>query len=149
MSSGRADAFTTTVLSSMIAKEKNPGLGTFNTPKPRAALPGYFGIRSEMDPRFKNFLNWWAEWNNKLGHNERRMKDGMLKYSGISEIPADGPPFEEVQEQMARLARLQAERLAMDRLARSLLTRPQVTIFDDQLHESWRRARRGDRRDGP
>ena len=87
VSSGRADAFTTTVLSSMIAKEKNPGLGTFNTPKPRAALPGYFGIRSEFDPRFKNFLNWWAEWNNKLGHNERRMKDGMKAYSGIDEIP--------------------------------------------------------------
>ncbi|MDE0111828.1 MAG: transporter substrate-binding domain-containing protein [Albidovulum sp.] len=87
VSSGRADAFTTTVLSSMIAKEKNPGLGTFNTPKPRAALPGYFGIRSEFDPRFKNFLNWWAEWNNKLGHNERRMKEAMLKYSGITEIP--------------------------------------------------------------
>ncbi|WP_299618928.1 transporter substrate-binding domain-containing protein [Pelagibius sp.] len=87
VSSGRADAFTTTVLSSMIAKEKNPGLGTFNTPKPRAALPGYFGIRSEFDPRFKNFLNWWAEWNNELGANERRMKEGMMKYSGITEIP--------------------------------------------------------------
>ncbi|NQW08924.1 MAG: transporter substrate-binding domain-containing protein [Alphaproteobacteria bacterium] len=87
VSSGRADAFTTTVLSSMIAKEKNPGLGTFNNPKPRAALPGYFGIRSEQDPAFKNFLNWWAEWNNLLGHNERRMKEAMLKYSDIKEIP--------------------------------------------------------------
>ena len=85
--SGRADAFTTTVLSSMIAKEKNPELGTFNNPKPRAALPGYFGIRSEMDPTFKKFLNWWAEWNNLLGHNERRMKEAMLKYSGITAIP--------------------------------------------------------------
>lgn len=87
VSSGRADAFTTTVLSSMIAKEKNPGLGTFNNPKPRAALPGYLGIRSESDPTFKNFLNWWAEWNNLLGHNEKRMKEAMLKYSGITEIP--------------------------------------------------------------
>ena len=85
--SGRADAFTTTVLSSMIAKEKNPELGTFNNPKPRAALPGYFGIRSETDPTFKKFLNWWAEWNNLLGHNERRMKEAMLKYSDITEIP--------------------------------------------------------------
>ena len=87
VSSGRADAFTTTVLSSMIAKEKNPGLGDFNNPKPRAVLPGYFGIRSEVDPKFKNFLNWWAEWNNYLGHNERRMKEAMLKYSGLTEIP--------------------------------------------------------------
>lgn len=88
VSSGRADAFTTTVLSSMIAKEKNPELGTFNNPKPRAALPGYFGIRTEPDPAFKNFLNWWAEWNNLLGLNEQRMKEAMLKYSGIKEIPA-------------------------------------------------------------
>jgi polar amino acid transport system substrate-binding protein len=88
VSSGRADAFTTTVLSSIIAKEKNPALGNFNSPKPRTALPGYFGIRPDADQRFKTYLNWWAEWNNKLGHNERRMRDGMLKYSGISEIPA-------------------------------------------------------------
>ena len=87
VSSGRADAFTTTVLSSMIAKEKNPGLGNFNSPKPRTALPGYFGIRSEVDQRFKTYLNWWAEWNNKLGYNERRMREGMLEYSGITEIP--------------------------------------------------------------
>ena len=87
VSSGRADAFTTTVLSSIIAKEKNPELGTFNNPKPRAALPGYFGIRTEVDPSFRNFLNWWAEWNNLLGHNERRMKEAMLKYSGITAIP--------------------------------------------------------------
>lgn len=87
VSSGRADAFTTTVLSSMIAKEKNPSLGSFNSPKPRTALPGYFGVRAEVDQRFKNYLNWWAEWNNKLGHNERRMKEGMLKYSGLSVIP--------------------------------------------------------------
>ncbi|WP_373088404.1 transporter substrate-binding domain-containing protein [Sneathiella sp.] len=94
VSSGRADAFTTTVLSSMIAKEKNPGLGSFENPQPRASLPGYFGIPSESDPRFKNFLNWWAEWNNKLGHNENRMKQGMLDYSGITEIP-DSVSFKE------------------------------------------------------
>ncbi len=94
VSSGRADAFTTTVLSSMIAKEKNPSLGTFHSPHPRTALPGYFGIRSEFDPRFKNFLNWWAEWNNKLGHNERRMKEGMVKYSGLKNIP-DSVSFKE------------------------------------------------------
>lgn len=89
VSSGRADAFTTTVLSSMIAKEKNPALGSFNSPKPRTALPGYFGIRSEVDQRFKTYLNWWAEWNNKLGYNEQRMKDGMIEYSGIDEIPGN------------------------------------------------------------
>ncbi|MCO5158551.1 MAG: transporter substrate-binding domain-containing protein [Aquamicrobium sp.] len=94
VSSGRADAFTTTVLSSLIAKEKNPGLGTFNSPQPRTSLPGYFGIRSEVDPRFRNYLNWWAEWNNKLGLNDARMRESMLRYSGISEIP-DSVSFRE------------------------------------------------------
>lgn len=89
LSSGRADVFTTTVLSSMIAKEKNPGLGTISSPKPRTAFPGYFGIRADIDQRFKNYLNWWAEWNKELGHNERRIEGSdagiqwNFQYTGI------------------------------------------------------------------
>ena len=93
VTSGRADAMVGTVLGSMVMKEKNPTLGTFNSPKPRTALPGYFGIRSETDPRWRNFLNWWAEWNNKLGHNERRMRESMATI-GITEIP-DSVSFRE------------------------------------------------------
>lgn len=87
VSSGRADAFTTTVLASMVAKVKNPGLGEFVNPKPRIALPGYIGMRLEDDQRFQKFLNRWAEWNIMLGHNEQRMKDS-LKTLGIDEIPS-------------------------------------------------------------
>jgi polar amino acid transport system substrate-binding protein len=86
VSSGRADAFTTTVLNSMVAKLKNPGLGEFVNPKPRIALPGYIGLRLEDDQRWQKFLNRWAEWNIMLGYNERRMKDS-LKTLGINEIP--------------------------------------------------------------
>lgn len=86
VSSGRADAFTTTVLASMIAKQKNPGLGDFVNPTPRVALPGYIGLRMEEDNRWQKFLDRWAEWNILLGHNERRMKES-LKTAGIDEIP--------------------------------------------------------------
>lgn len=86
VSSGRADAFTTTVLASMIAKQKNPGLGDFINPTPRVALPGYIGLRMEEDNRWQKFLDRWAEWNILLGHNERRMKES-LKTAGIDEIP--------------------------------------------------------------
>lgn len=86
VSSGRADAFTTTVLASMVMKSKNPGLGDFVNPTPRVALPGYIGLRSEDDQRWQKFLNRWAEWNILLGHNERRMKES-LKTLGINEIP--------------------------------------------------------------
>ena len=86
VSSGRADAFTTTVLASMVMKQKNPGLGDFMNPKPRVALPGYIGLRLEDDERWVKFLNRWAEWNNLLGHNERRMREALAK-DGL-EVPA-------------------------------------------------------------
>jgi polar amino acid transport system substrate-binding protein len=87
VSSGRADAFTTTVLASMVMKTKNPGLGDFVNPTPRVALPGYIGLRLEDDQRWVKFLNRWAEWNILLGHNETRMK-ASLKTMGIEEIPS-------------------------------------------------------------
>lgn len=86
VSSGRADAFTTTVLASMVMKSKNPGLGDFVNPTPRVALPGYIGMRMEDDARWSKFLNRWAEWNILLGHNETRMKDA-LKKDGL-EVPS-------------------------------------------------------------
>ena len=86
VSSGRADAFTTTVLASMVMKQKNPGLGDFMNPKPRVALPGYIGLRLEDDQRWQKFLNRWAEWNILLGHNERRMREALAK-DGL-EVPA-------------------------------------------------------------
>jgi polar amino acid transport system substrate-binding protein len=87
VSSGRADAFTTTVLASMVMKSKNPELGDFVNPTPRVALPGYIGLRSEEDQRWQKFLNRWAEWNILLGYNEQRMK-ASLKTMGIEEIPS-------------------------------------------------------------
>jgi polar amino acid transport system substrate-binding protein len=93
VSSGRADAFTTTVLASLVAKTKNPGLGEFVTPTPRVALPGYAGLRMEPDLRFQEFLNRWAEWNNLLGYNEQRMRNSLVEL-GIKEIPP-GISFEQ------------------------------------------------------
>ena len=91
VSSGRADVFSTTVLSSLIAKQKNPGLGEFHVPRDAggksAALPGYCGIRYDADPRFKNFINWRAEWNNLMGYNEERMRKYFEKYSSVKELP--------------------------------------------------------------
>lgn len=86
VSSGRANAFTTTVLASMVAKKKNPQLGSFVTTTPRVALPGYGGIRMEQDVRFQQYLNRWAEWNNLLGYNEQRMRKS-LGLVGIEHIP--------------------------------------------------------------
>ena len=87
VSSGRADAFTTTVLASMVMKAKNPGLGDFVNPTPRVALPGYIGLRLAEVQRWCKFLNRWAEWNILLGFNETRMR-ASLKTLGIDDIPS-------------------------------------------------------------
>jgi len=86
VTSGRADAFTTTVLSSMIAKSKNPDLGEFVTPTPIASLPGYIGLRMEDDSRFQKFVDRWAEYNILLGYNEQRLMKYMNSV-GVTEIP--------------------------------------------------------------
>ena len=86
VSSGRADAFTTTVLASMVMKQKIPALGDFVNPKPRVALPGYIGLRLEDDQRWQKFLDRWSEWNILLGHNERRMREALAK-DGL-EVPS-------------------------------------------------------------
>ncbi len=92
VSSGRANAFATTVLASMVAKEKNAQLGTFVATTPRVALPGYAGIRMEDDVRWQQYIDRWAEWNDLLGYNEKRMRDS-LQTVGINEIPP-GVTFE-------------------------------------------------------
>ncbi len=86
VSSGRANAFATTVLASMVAKEKNAQLGTFVATTPRVALPGYAGIRMEDDVRWQQYIDRWAEWNDLLGYNEQRMRES-LQTVGIKEIP--------------------------------------------------------------
>lgn len=61
----------------------------------------------------------------------------------VSESPARGaPPLADVQGEMEALVRLNRERLLMDQRARNLLAGTQVTIFDETLHESWRREQR-------
>jgi polar amino acid transport system substrate-binding protein len=62
------------VLACMVAKDRNPVLGDFVNPTPRAALPSYIGLRPENDSRFQNFLNLWAQWNTTLGYNDKRIR---------------------------------------------------------------------------
>ena len=59
----------------------------------------------------------------------------------VKEIPGDDVTFEDVRAEMDRFARLEQERVLMDRLARSLMTDISVTIFDESLKDTWDRTR--------
>lgn len=53
-------------------------------------------------------------------------------------IPGDGRSLGSVRGELERQVRLREERLAMDRLARSLLSDATITVFDPHLMWSWR-----------
>ena len=73
VSSGRADVMVTAVFGALVAKNRNPDLGDFVLPSPTVYLPSYAGMRREQDDSFRKFLQYWAEWNELLGYQRRRL----------------------------------------------------------------------------
>ncbi|MHC4414916.1 MAG: peptidylprolyl isomerase [Planctomycetota bacterium] len=57
----------------------------------------------------------------------------------VRELEGDQVDLEEARPKLERLVRLNQERLLMDRLARDLLGKASVTVFDDALKERWER----------
>ena len=86
VTSGRADALVTTVMTTMIEKVRNPNLGELKFPTPHVSMPAYIGVRMESDTRFQKFLQRWCEWNVNLGYNEDRFRR-HLAAAGVNEIP--------------------------------------------------------------
>jgi hypothetical protein len=60
----------------------------------------------------------------------------------VDEIPASGVSQDQVAAEINALARLQQERLAMERLSRALMADVSPVIFDEALQASWQRRRR-------
>jgi polar amino acid transport system substrate-binding protein len=86
VTSGRADALVTTVMTTVVEKERNPNLGELKFPEPHVAMPGYIGLRMEQNSRFRKFLQRWCEWNVNLGYNEERFRRHLASV-GVKEIP--------------------------------------------------------------
>lgn len=58
-------------------------------------------------------------------------------------VKGDGKTLQEDRENLVRQVRLQQERVLMEQIARRLVGEAAVTVFDDELHESWSRHRKG------
>jgi hypothetical protein len=84
---------------------------------------------------------------------EGEVSDPILLPSGyavvelVRIVPGDGVTLAEARIDLERRVRLAEERRLMDQLARRLLTSTTVTIFDEQLNESWERFKRSVRRE--
>ena len=80
--SGRADAMITTVLNGIVAKDRNPELGSFVIPQPLFSFPAYVGVPNETDRRYRDFMHWWTEWYRLQGDVEKWIRDALLE-SGV------------------------------------------------------------------
>lgn len=84
VSSGRADAFLSSMISGVVARGKNPGVGDITVPTPTRAFPGYVGLRQEPDQRLRDFLQAWAEWNRLNGQTEKWIRQALIGF-GVPE----------------------------------------------------------------
>jgi len=60
----------------------------------------------------------------------------------VKRIAADGVTLDDARPALERMVRINQERLLMDQMARRLTLDTTVTVFDDELNDSWQRARR-------
>lgn len=59
----------------------------------------------------------------------------------VKRIAGENVSLDDVRPAMERLVRINQERLLMDQLARRLMSETTVTVFDDSLHDAWRKRR--------
>ncbi|MEQ8923398.1 MAG: transporter substrate-binding domain-containing protein, partial [Roseovarius sp.] len=89
VTSGRADAYLSSLFTGMIALGKNPNIGGLSIPEPAATTLAYAGMRNEPDRRFTDFVGWWAEWNRNNGTIENWFRDALVNDFGV---PSDMMP---------------------------------------------------------
>jgi ABC-type amino acid transport substrate-binding protein len=86
LQAGQADAAVSTTLVVLGQLQKEPTLGTFGLPTPEFSLPAYVGMRPDADPRMREYIAKWAEWNSLIGVFDQMMKDNLVKI-GVTNIP--------------------------------------------------------------
>jgi polar amino acid transport system substrate-binding protein len=84
--SGHADGFSSSAMGSLVAVQRNPQLGDVVVPEPVIALPSYTVVRRESDLALLQYMQAWAEWNQILGYNEKRLK-ASLALMGVTKFP--------------------------------------------------------------
>jgi parvulin-like peptidyl-prolyl isomerase len=70
------------------------------------------------------------------------LPEGVAIVQLVAETPGDGTEWEAGRAAAERQARLAAERVAMERLARDLTATASVTPLDPSMREAWQRRRR-------
>jgi polar amino acid transport system substrate-binding protein len=86
---GRADCVILAVILGLTAVKKNPALGKYIVLRdPFVQLPNCMGVRYEVDKRWRDFLDNWADYNRGAAQIRKWMIDG-LALNGV--MPEDIP----------------------------------------------------------
>jgi len=88
---GRADCVILAVILGLTAVKKNPSLGKYVVLRePLVQLPNCMGVRYEVDKRWRDFLDNWADYNRGAAQIRKWMIDG-LALNGVTpqDIPAE------------------------------------------------------------
>jgi polar amino acid transport system substrate-binding protein len=86
---GRADCVILAVILGLTAVKKNPALGKYVVLRePFVQLPNSMGVRYEVDKRWRDFLDNWADYNRGAAQIRKWMIDG-LALNGV--MPEDIP----------------------------------------------------------
>jgi polar amino acid transport system substrate-binding protein len=86
---GRADCVILAVILGLTAVKKNPALGKYAVLRdPFVQLPNCMGVRYEVDKRWRDFLDNWADYNRGAAQIRKWMIDG-LALNGV--MPEDIP----------------------------------------------------------
>lgn len=64
----------------------------------------------------------------------------------VKRIAPDGVSLEDSRSALERMVRINQERLLMDQLARRITLDTAVTVFDEELNDSWQRAKKTSKR---
>ena len=89
VTSGRADAYLSSLFTGMIALGKNPNIGGLSIPEPAAQTSSYVGMRNEPDRRFSDFVHWWGEWNRENGKIEDWFRESLIEFGVAEEVMPD------------------------------------------------------------
>ena len=88
---GRADCVILAVILGLTAIKKNPALGKYVVLRdPLVQLPNCMGVRYEVDKRWRDFLDNWADYNRGAAQIRKWMIDGLALNNVMPEdIPAE------------------------------------------------------------
>jgi len=88
---GRADCVILAVILGLTAVKKNPALGKYVVLKePFVQLPSCMGVRYEVDKRWRDFLDNWADYNRGAAQVRKWMVDGLALNNVMPEdIPSE------------------------------------------------------------